>query len=224
MFPLKDNLGSDRLPIVTLLLIAANVAIYFLVQGGGIAHGPSEGQVVDVEGGIAEVCAALAASLFLHGGLLHLLANMLFLWILGSTVEDSMSRWRYLLFYLGGGLAAVALQLAVASGPAVPTLGSSGALAGVVGGYLLLYPRARVVSIVFVVLLFTLVELPVWLLIALWVAEQAAVGATSLGHVADAAGAVTWLAQAGGLLFGVLAIKLFADRRKQVPSRVKVAA
>lgn len=224
MLPLKDTLGTDRLPLVTLLLIAANVAVYLLVQGGGITHGPGDGQLVDVDGGLAEAWTALAGSIFTHGGLLHLLANMLFLWIFGATVEDSMSRWRYLLFYLAGGLVAVVVQVAVASGSTVPTLGSSGALAAVIGGYVLLYRGARVLTIVLVPLLFTLVELPLWPLLALWVAEQALVGATSLGHVAGEGDAATWLAQAAGFLFGLLAIRLFADRRKQVPARVKVAA
>jgi membrane associated rhomboid family serine protease len=219
VFPLKDNLGSERLPLVTLLLIAANVVVWFLVQGGGIGHGPSDGQTID-----AGDWLDLAGSIFLNGGLLQLLANMLFLWIFGSTVEDSMARWRYLLFYLAGGLVAVTLQAALASGEAVPTLGSSGALAAVVGGYLLLYARARVLSVVVVPLLFTVVAVPVAALVALWVAEQALVGATSLGHVAGESGAVTWLAQVGSFLFGLLAIRLFADRRKQVPSRVKVTA
>jgi membrane associated rhomboid family serine protease len=219
LLPLKDTIGTDRLPLVTLLLIAANVAVWFLVQGGGIAHGPSDGQLVD-SGSWPDV----AGSIFAHGGLLHLVANMLFLWIFGTTVEDSMSRWRYLLFYLAGGLVAVVVQVAVASGSTVPTLGSSGALAAVIGGYVLLYRGARVLTIVLVPLLFTLVELPLWPLLALWVAEQALVGATSLGHVAGEGDAATWLAQAGGFLFGLLAIRLFADRRKQVPARVKVAA
>lgn len=219
MFPVKDNLGTERLPLVTLLLIAANVAVYFLVQGGGIAHGPSEGQAVD-----ADAWLELVGSIFLSGGLLQLLANMLFLWIFGSTVEDSMARWRYLLLYLAGGLVAVTLQAAFADGPSVPALGSSGALAAVVGGYVLLYARARVLAVVLVPLLFTIVALPVWTLVALWAAEQALVGATSLGHVAGEDGAITWLAQGGSFLFGLLAIRLFADRRKQVPSRAKVAA
>lgn len=219
MLPLKDNLGTERLPLVTLLLIAANVAVWLLVQGGGIAHGPSDGQTVD-----AGSWPDLAGSLFLHGGLLHLLANMLFLWLFGSTVEDSMVRWRYLLLYLGGGLVAAGLQAALASGDAVPALGSSGALAAIVGGYVLLYARARVISVVLVPLLFSVVAVPVAALVALWLVEQALVGATSLGHVAGGGEAAAWLALAGGFLFGLLAVRPLADRRKQVPARVKVAA
>lgn len=276
MFPLKDNLPTDRLPLVTLLLIVANVAVYFLVQGGGITHGPRDTQVLDYGaipyqvthpsaecgtgatltdgatletggtvvcegevvrlqgGGSAEVATVgesergnvwltLVTSMFLHGGLLHLLGNMLFLWIFGSTVEDSTSRWRYLLFYLLGGLAAIGLQVAVDPDSTVPTIGASGAIAAVLGGYILLYPRARIVSVVFVILFFTLIELPAWLMLGLWFAEQALVGATSLGDVAGEAGGVAYFAHVGGFLFGLVAVKAFADRRKQVPRRVKVA-
>ena len=276
MFPLKDNLPTDRLPLVTLLLIVANVAVYFLVQGGGITHGPRDAQVLDYGaipyqlthpsaecgtsatltdgarletggtvvcegavvrlqgGGTAEVATVgesergnvwltLVTSMFLHGGLLHLLGNMLFLWIFGSTVEDSTSRWRYLVFYLLGGLAATGLQVAVDPDSTVPTIGASGAIAAVLGGYILLYPRARIVSVVFVILFFTIVELPAWLLLGVWFAEQALVGAVSLGDVAGEAGGIAYFAHVGGFLFGLLAVKLFADRRKQVPQRVKVA-
>lgn len=275
MFPIKDNLPTDRLPVVTLLLILVNVVVYFAIQGGGITHGPGdrvveeygaipyqvthpsaecgteatlsdggrldtggavvcEGEQVALQGGgtaqvdtvggaqRGNVWLTLVTSMFLHGGLLHLLGNMLFLWIFGSTVEDSMARWRYVLFYLLGGLAAIGLQVAVDPGSTVPTIGASGAIAGVLGGYILLYPRARVVSVVFLILLFTLIELPAWLLLGIWFAEQALVGATTLGDVAGGGG-VAYFAHVGGFLFGLLAIRLFADRRKQVPQRVKVA-
>ena len=192
-----------------------------------------EGQRVELEGGGEATVAAvggggeengnawltLVTSMFLHGGILHLLGNMLFLWIFGANVEDSMSRWRYVLFYLLGGLAAIGLQVAIDPGSAVPTIGASGAIAAVLGGYILLYPRARVVTVVFVILLFTLIELPAWLLLGFWFAEQALVGATSLGDVAGESGGVAYFAHVGGFVFGLLAIRLFAQRRKQVPSR-----
>jgi membrane associated rhomboid family serine protease len=269
VFPLKDNLPTDRLPIVTILLIAANVLIYFFVQGGGIGHGPSEREVVKygavpyqvthpdakcgttarlgdgvrlqtdgqvvcqgervrlqggatatverVGGGRANVWLTLVTSMFLHGSILHLLGNMLFLWIFGANVEDSMARWRYVLFYLLGGLAAIGLQVAVDPNATVPTIGASGAIAAVLGGYIVLYPRARIVTVVFVVIFFTLIELPAWLLLALWFAEQALVGAYSLGNVGGSAGGVAYFAHVGGFLFGMLAIRLFAQRRKAMP-------
>lgn len=185
------------------------------LQGGGSATV----QEVD-DDGRGNVWLTLVTSMFLHGGILHLLGNMLFLWIFGGNVEDSMSRWRYVLFYLLGGLAAIGLQVLVEPNSTVPTVGASGAIAAVLGGYILMYPRARVVTVVFVVLLFTLIELPAWLMLGIWFAEQALVGAFSLGDVAGEGGGVAYFAHVGGFVFGLLAIKLFAQRRKQVPPRV----
>jgi membrane associated rhomboid family serine protease len=184
------------------------------LQGGGSAV------VGEVDGdGRGSPWLTLVTSMFLHGGILHLLGNMLFLWIFGGNVEDSMSRWRYVLFYLLGGLAAIGLQVLLEPNSTVPTVGASGAIAAVLGGYILLYPRARVVTVVFIVLLFTLIELPAWMLLGLWFAEQALVGAISLGDVAGEGGGVAYFAHVGGFVFGLLAIKLFAQRRKQVPPR-----
>lgn len=184
------------------------------LQGGGEA-------TVDQVGGDENASAwlTLITAMFLHGSILHLLGNMLFLWIFGANVEDSMSRWRYVLFYLLGGLAAIGLQVAIEPNSAVPTIGASGAIAAVLGGYILLYPRARVVTVVLLILLFTIIELPAYLLLGLWFAEQAVVGATSLGDVAGEGSGVAYFAHVGGFVFGLLAIKLFAQRRKQVPPR-----
>lgn len=210
-----------------------------LTDGSPLETGGSpvcEGQKVELaSGGTATVGSVgddtngnawltLLTSMFLHGGILHLLGNMLFLWIFGANVEDSMSRWRYVLFYVLGGLAAIGLQVAFDPDSAVPTIGASGAIAAVLGGYILLYPRARVVTVVFVILLFTIVELPAWLLLGLWFAEQALVGATSLGDVAGESGSVAYFAHVGGFLFGLLAIRLFAQRRKQAPPRYEAKA
>ena len=194
MFPLKDNIPTDRLPIVTLLLIAANVLVYFLLQHGGIGHGPANGEVVEYgaipdevtqerpDQGPLAAWLTLVTAMFLHGGILHLLGNMLFLWIFGTNVEDAMSRVRYVAFYLLGGLRAIGLQIAIDPGSTVPTVGASGAIAAVLGGYILLYPRARVVTVVFVIFLFTLVELPAWVLLGFWFLMQAVFAAAALAQ------------------------------------------
>jgi membrane associated rhomboid family serine protease len=195
-----------------------NVLVYFVLQGGGIASGPDGGDLVGV-GSFPDLIAAL----FQHSGIVQLLGNMLFLWMFGATVEDSTSRVRYLLFYLLGGLAAFGLSVVVASSATVPAIGSSGAVAAVLGGYILLYPRGRVVAVVLLPLVSTLLEVPAWALMALWFGEQALVAATSLGDVSGEAGGVAWFASAGGFLFGLLAIRLVATRRKQLPSRVREA-
>jgi membrane associated rhomboid family serine protease len=229
VFPIKDNIPTDRLPIVTILLIAANVFVYFFLQHGGIAHGPSTSSVVHYgaipfevshpgEGSGPSTWLTLVTSMFEHGGLLHLFGNMLFLWIFGANVEDAMSRPRYLAFYLLGGLAALGLQVAVDPSSTVPTIGASGAIAAVLGGYILLYPRARVVTIVFVILFFTLIELPAWVLLGVWFAEQAIFAATSVGDpTGGAGGGVAYFAHVGGFAFGLLAIRLFVQRRKGLP-------
>ena len=269
MFPLKDNIPTDRLPIITILLIVANVFVYFGLQGGSITHGPRDKQVIEygaipyavthpgkdcgttatldgggkLETGGQVVCEGeqvrlsdgreatvgetpnppasawltLVTAMFLHGGILHLAGNMLFLWIFGANVEDAMSRWRYVLFYVLGGLAAMGLQIAIDPGSTVPTVGASGAIAAVLGGYILLYPRARVVTIVFIVFLFTLIELPAWLMLGLWFLEQAIVGGSQLGSQSDSGGGVAYFAHIGGFVFGLLAIKLFVQRRKRLP-------
>ncbi|HEU4702714.1 MAG TPA: rhomboid family intramembrane serine protease [Conexibacter sp.] len=230
MFPLKDNIPTDRLPIVTILLIAANVLVYFVLQHGGIGHGPSNASVIDYGAIPGEVTGeqpdrgplasylTLVTAIFLHGGILHLAGNMLFLWIFGTNVEDAMSRPRYVLFYLLGGLCAHALQIALDPGSPVPTVGASGAIAAVLGGYIVLYPRARVVTVVFIVFLFTLIELPAWVLLGFWFVEQALFAAGQVAQpTADGGGGVAYAAHVGGFVFGLLAIRMFAQRRKRMP-------
>jgi membrane associated rhomboid family serine protease len=237
VFPVKDNIPTDRLPIVTLLLIAANVLVYLLLQRGGIGHGPTQASVVDYgtipaevtherpDAGPVSTWVTLVTAMFLHGGILHLAGNMLFLWIFGTNVEDAMSRLRFLAFYLLGGLTAIGLQIAMDPGSTVPTIGASGAIAAVLGGYILLYPRARVVTIVFVIFFFTLIELPAWVLLGVWFLEQAVFAATSVAHPAGGSGGVAYFAHVGGFVFGLLAIRAFAQRRKlQAPPPPAIAA
>ena len=165
------------------------------------------------------------ASMFMHGSLLHIAGNMLFLWIFGNNIEDSMGRPRFVLFYLLGGLAALAAQVAVGPNTAVPTVGASGAIAAVLGAYALLYPRARVVTVVFIILFFTIVELPALLVLGLWFLLQLAYGASSLNQPLGGGGGVAYFAHIGGFLFGLLLIKLFANRMQDDydhPARIPV--
>jgi membrane associated rhomboid family serine protease len=157
--------------------------------------------------------ATVFSSMFMHGSILHLAGNMLFLWIFGNNIEDSMGRPRFLGFYLLGGLAALAAQVAVDSDAAVPTVGASGAIAAVLGGYALLYPRARVVTIVFIILFFTILELPALVVLGLWFLIQLFYGAADLSQpVGSGGGGVAYFAHIGGFVFGLLLIKLFANR------------
>jgi membrane associated rhomboid family serine protease len=151
--------------------------------------------------------------MFIHVNALALIVNMGFLAVFGPTVEDTIGRGRFLGFYVLGGLAALALQVAVAPGAHDPALGSSGALAAVLGAYILLYPRERILSAVVLVFSFTLVEVPAWVLLAAWVAFDAAMGALGVTTPFGGGAGVTYYAQIGGFAFGLLAAAVLARRR-----------
>jgi membrane associated rhomboid family serine protease len=156
--------------------------------------------------------------MFMHGGLFHLLGNMLFLWVFGNNVEDAMGRVRFVVFYVLAGLAALGLQTVIHPDAAVPTIGASGAIAGVLGGYIVLYPHARVVTVIFIVFFFTVLLLPAIVVLGIWFIEQAIFAALDQANPAGDGGGVAYFAHVGGFLFGLLAIKLFARRRKDVPA------
>ena len=258
MFPIKDNIPTDRFPVVTVAIIIANVLVYFFWQKGGfvfgdpssphyltnliehaaipdeIVHGWHCGYAVSPLGVDPNnvVCSGPRlpspaqdaptwttpfTAMFMHGGLLHLGGNMLFLWIFGNNVEDSMGRLKYIVFYLLAGLAAFALQVLVDPSSTVPTLGASGAIAGVLGGYILLWPRARVLTLIFIILFFTIIEIPAVVVLGLWFVEQLAFGAAGLGQGGGGGGGVAYFAHIGGFAFGLLTIRIFAQRVKQVP-------
>jgi len=247
VFPLRDNIPTERFPIVTVGLIVANVLMYFFFQHGTITLGsPSSPDYLQnlidygtipyevthpgaqcVPVGDALRCGenlgadlpptwlTLFTSMFMHGGLLHLGGNMLFLWIFGNNVEDSMGRVKFVAFYLLGGLAATAGQVLINSDAQVPSIGASGAVAGVLGGYLLLFPRARVVTVIFIVFFFTILELPALLILGFWFVQQVLFGYFDLNTGGTSEGGVAYFAHIGGFVFGLLAIKLFADERKR---------
>jgi membrane associated rhomboid family serine protease len=156
-------------------------------------------------------------AMFMHASILHIGGNMLFLWIFGNNVEDSMGPVKFLGFYILGGVAALALQVAVGPNSTAPTLGASGAVAAVLGGYIVLYPRARVLTLVLIILFFTVIELPAWVMLGIWFAEQAVFGAANLTNPTGGGGGVAYFAHVGGFAFGLLAIRLLATKRKAVP-------
>jgi membrane associated rhomboid family serine protease len=163
-------------------------------------------------------------AMFMHASILHIGGNMLFLWIFGNNVEDSMGHVKYLVFYLLGGIAAIALQVAVGPNSLAPTLGASGAIAAVLGGYIVLFPKARVLSLVIIIFFFTVVELPAWVMLGVWFAEQAIFAATGLTNPTGSSGGVAYFAHVGGFAFGLLAIRLLATKRKPTPPTRVVAA
>ena len=237
MFPLKDNIPTERTPYVTLALIALNVLVYFLLQEGrlGLPEGGMAGEwpVEDyasracdfkgecpagaVDGGEVSPVASVFTSMFMHGSIIHLAGNMLFLWIFGNNVEDSMGPVKYLAFYLLGGVAALALQTVVTpeGETAVRVLGASGAVSAVIGGYILMHPRARIVTLIFIVFFVTLIELPAMLVLGFWFLQQVFFGYFDLVDPGAEGGGVAYFAHIGGFVFGLALIKLFATRRER---------
>jgi membrane associated rhomboid family serine protease len=237
VIPLKDNIPTRRFPVLTVAIIAICTIVYFLFEHGGWSLGAFGDQKVIDYGAIpfelthpGEHCAAQGSqlvcgkgvpdtvstwvtvftSMFMHGSFLHLAGNMLFLWIFGNNIEDSMGRPRFVLFYLLGGVAAIAGQTLIDPNAAGPTVGASGAIAAVLGAYALLYPRARVVTVIFIIIFFTIVELPALIVLGLWILLQVLYGAADLAQPVGGGG-VAYFAHIGGFLFGLLTIKLFAD-------------
>jgi membrane associated rhomboid family serine protease len=239
LIPLKDDIPTRRFPVITVALIAINVLAYFLFEQGlwdlgatgnerVIEFGaipleitdPGTECVSDATGtqiqcgtggfgsGQAPFWVTAFTSMFLHGSLIHLGGNMLFLWIFGNNIEDSMARATFVGFYLLGGLVALGLHVLSDTGSAVPTVGASGAIAGVLGAYARLYPRARVVTLVFIIIIFTVITLPAALVLGLWFVLQLLPAFSDPG---GAGGGVAYFAHIGGFLFGLIAIKLFAN-------------
>ena len=225
MIPLKDDIPTRRTPVVTIALIAINVIVYFAFEQGLLGLGDvGNERVIDFGAIPSEITdpgshatpgdqpsfvITIFTSMFLHGSLLHLGGNMLFLWIFGNNIEDSMGRLRFVAFHLLGGLAALGLQVATDPNSMVPTIGASGAIAAVLGAYARLYPRARVVTLVFIVIIFTVVTLPALLVLGLWFLLQLLPAFSE--PITGAGGGVAYFAHIGGFLFGVLTIKLFAN-------------
>ncbi len=156
-------------------------------------------------------------AMFMHASILHIGGNMLFLWIFGNNLEDAMGPVKYLGFYLLGGIVALGLQVAINPTSTVPTLGASGAIAAVLGGYIVLYPRARVLTLVLIIVFFTVIELPALVMLGIWFALQAVFAAADLTSPTGGGGGVAYFAHVGGFVFGLLAVRLLATGRKQFP-------
>ena len=228
MIPLRDENPSRSVPVITWLLIVVNAAafLYQLMQGAELrAFLDVWGMVPErltlaLRGGeesLAGPGLTLLTSMFLHGGWLHLVGNMWYLWIFGDNVEDRLGRGRYLLFYFGAGLAAALLHYALNPASPLPTVGASGAIAGVLGGYLVAFPRARVVTLIPFFPFIQIVALPAVVVLGLWFVFQFFSGFLSLGFGA-AGGGVAWWAHVGGFGFGLVAMRLLGGGRR--PSSV----
>jgi membrane associated rhomboid family serine protease len=230
VIPLKDNVPTRTFPLVTIFLIAANFGVwlfYELPEGtvrSAIQLGfePCEIQHACTDRGVPYPADAITA-MFTHASWFHILGNMLFLWIFGNNVEDAMGRARYLVFYLLAGIVAMASQSWVTLSfgsphdAAVPNIGASGAIAGVLGAYLVLLPAARVIAFVPLFLFLLPVELPAVVFLGLWFVFQLWEAGFSL-LVPHAGGGIAFFAHLGGFLFGILTVHVFARRRARSPA------
>ncbi|MBI2104017.1 MAG: rhomboid family intramembrane serine protease [Candidatus Omnitrophica bacterium] len=224
MIPIRDNIPSRRVAWVTRFLLAANVAAFLLELAQGAAAEaflyrfgvvPAHWMVASPSDFLdwPRLFLTLLTSQFLHGGLLHLGSNMLYLWIFADNVEDRLGHPRFLLLYLGGGVAAAVVQLLMTPHSSMPMVGASGAIAAVLGAYLFLFPSARIVTLVPLGLFWERVELPAFLFLGLWFLLQWVQGLTALGQVADVGGIAFW-AHIGGFVSGMLGILLLRPRRR----------
>lgn len=220
MIPIRDTIPSSRVPVVNYLLIAANLGFFFyeISLGESLLPFLERYAVVPARllGGVTLSVRELltpVTAMFLHGGWMHVLGNMLYLYIFGDNVEDTLGHGRYLLFYIACGIASFAVQIGFQSASTVPNIGASGAIAGVLGAYFLLFPRARVVTLLPLFVFFTVVEIPAVAFLGLWFLLQFLSGTVSLGRSA-ATGGVAWWAHVGGFVVGVLFLKAFSIRRR----------
>lgn len=201
MFPIRDHNPSQQTPWVTYGLIAANIALFLLTSpltGGEMLWARLALYPLAVTHG--ELLWGLLTHMFLHGGLLHLAGNMLFLWIFGDNMEEQLGHVGFLAFYLAAGLAAAAAQTLAEPLSPIPMVGASGAIAGVMGGYLLLFPRAKVDIVAIFIVFFKVFTLPAWIVLGVWLAIQIFGGYSSPG---DQGGVAYW-AHAGGFVAGAL--------------------
>ncbi len=236
MIPLKDDTPRLSTPLVNYFLIAANVAVYLFqaslgarseqafvnafgmvparlagVLGVAVPHAHGHSLAISPELALVTIFTGM----FLHGGWWHLIPNMWFLWIFGRNVEDSLGSFPYLVFYLVCGVAAALVQAVADLGSTVPVVGASGAIAGVLGGYFVLYPRARVLMLVPFFLIFFL-WLPAWVVLGYWFVLQFLSGlGTALVATGRNTGGIAFWAHVGGFVAGVLLVKLFPARTRR---------
>ncbi len=224
MIPLRDNIPSYRTPIVTVGLIAANILVYLnqlmLPPQEAVQFVHLYGLIpLEISGGDLLVphpvplYATVFTSMFVHGGLFHLGGNMLYLWIFGDNVEDRIGRLKFLVFYLLSGLAAAATQIWTDPASKIPMVGASGAISGVLGAYLFLFPHARVLTLIPLGFFYRLVEVPALIVLGFWIIVQVLNGVGTLGVQV---GGVAWFAHIGGFVAGLGMVVLLSGGRKRL--------
>jgi membrane associated rhomboid family serine protease len=228
MIPLRDNQASRRLTLINVMLIAANIAVFFYEASLGHGIGSFIYQYAMIPARLTSALASgrevarlpfdpaappaletIVTSMFLHGGILHLAGNMLYLFIFGAAVEEAMGHLRFLLFYLVCGIAAALAMAAFTPHSTVPVIGASGAIAGVLGAYFVLYPRAKITTILPIFVLMYFVEIPAIVYLLVWFVAQLYAGLSQNPEVNEG---VAWWAHVGGFLFGMLLGPMLATR------------
>ncbi len=226
MIPIRDSTPSATFPVVTVLIIIVNALVFFYE----LSLGEALNQVINTFGlvpshwiqlvqtnpfNIAGIVVPFFSSMFMHGGWMHFIGNMWFLWIFGDNVEDSMGHGRYVIFYLLCGVGAGVIHLIANIQSTVPTIGASGAIAGIMGAYMMLYPRGRVLTLIPIFIFFQFIEIPAVVFLLIWILIQTFQGVLALGMTAG--GGVAWWAHIGGFAIGAIFIFLFRKRRPTPP-------
>ena len=220
MIPLRDTIRSYNFPVVNWSLIILNTLVFLYQIGLSQSElfsfirtfGMVPSQIIGLD---SASWTTLFTNMFLHGGFFHLISNMWILYIFGDNVEDRLGSIRYLFFYILGGLAANLVQLYFAQGSSVPVIGASGAIAGVLGGYFLLFPRARVITLFLLFFFPWFVEIPAVVFLGFWFVSQLYSGLFSLAMPSGVQmGGIAWWAHIGGFIFGVLMINVFGHRHR----------
>lgn len=221
MIPLKDKNPSYTIPYVNYIIIAANAAVFFyelslgqqlddfIVRYGLIPH--RYFYSVSHHTHIISRYAPFFSSMFLHGGWMHIVGNMWYLFIFGDNVEDRLGHGRYFIFYILSGLAAAFVQVTSGLQSPVPTIGASGAISGVLGAYVVMFPRAKVVTLIPIFFFFDIIDISAFLFIGFWFLMQFFSGVETLGI--DTSGGIAWWAHVGGFLAGILLVPIFKRRR-----------
>ncbi len=215
MLPIRDNLRPQRVPVVNYALIALNLLVFFWQISAGASNPRLAYQLAlipsQVTGGLTpDDFLHIFTSMFMHAGLAHIGGNMLYLWIFGDNVEDAMGHARYLFFYLLGGFLASTAHILTNPNSTVPTVGASGAIAAVLGAYLVLYPQSRVLTVIFLGYFVRLTMVPAIIVLGLWFVLQLFQGFMTLGG--PNVGGVAFFAHIGGFVAGLLLVRLFAAR------------
>jgi membrane associated rhomboid family serine protease len=221
MLPLSDHNPRTTTPVVNILLIALNIFMFFWEVSLGPQVEPALFQVAFVPARFwaapffAPNLIRIFVSMFLHGGWLHLGGNMLYLWIFGDNIEDRLGHFKYLIFYLSCGVLATVAHALFNPNSRVPSIGASGAIAGVLGAYLVLFPGARVTTLIPIFFFITVREIPAVVLLGLWIVLQLFIGAATLGADVESAGGVAYFAHIGGFVAGMILIVLFGGVRRR---------